>query len=89
MARTILSFEHYFVLKNRPRKINTTIVILSRNGSYLGPRRGPLDEFPVLDFLFAGSFLTFSSLRLLFVGVEGRTLKKLSSRPCVEVVRFF
>lgn len=54
---------------------------------YFGPRRGVLP--PVLAFLLAGSFLLASDLRLLLVGVDGKTLKKLSKRPCVDVVRVF
>lgn len=57
---------------------------------YFGPRRGPFDP-PVFAFLFAGSFLLLplSDFRLLLFGVEGNTLKKLSRRPCVDVVRVF
>lgn len=54
---------------------------------YFGPRRGVLP--PVLAFLLADSFLIASDLRLLLVGVDGKTLKKLSNRPCVDVVRVF
>lgn len=54
---------------------------------YFGPRRGVL--LPVFIFLLADSFFMVSDLRLLLVGVEGSTLKKLSKRPCVDVVRVF
>lgn len=56
------------------------------NVPYFGPRRGVLP--PVFAFLLAGVFFA-SDLRLLLVGVDGSTLKKLSKRPCVDVVRVF
>lgn len=60
---------------------------LEWNSFHFGPRLGVL--LPVFAFLFAGSFLFASDFRLLLVGVVGSTLKKLSKRPCVDVVRVF
>lgn len=55
---------------------------------HLGPRRGVL--LPVLAFLLGCSFFMVSDLRLLLApGVDGRTLKNPSKRPCVDVVRVF
>lgn len=56
------------------------------NRLHFGPRR-PLPL--VFAFLLAGVFFAASDLRLLLVGVDGSTLKKLSKRPCVDVVRVF
>lgn len=70
-------------------KISKEIVDLFHLFNHFGPRRGVLP--PVLAFLLGGPFLSFfaaSDVRLLF-GVDGKTLKKLSRRPCVDVVRVF
>lgn len=65
---------------------------IRNQNNYFGPRRGPLLPPPVFDFLLAGSFFEVSNLRLLLLfvdDVDGSTLKKVSSRPCVDVLLFF
>lgn len=68
-----------------------------RKKSVLTPPMTPSAYFPLrpprfgvpLNFIFlADSFLISSSFRLGGVAL-GMTLKKLSNRPCVDVVRVF